>query len=78
MSEITFNWYFSGKDPVDFKETTDEGFTADNLIQFIRTTSGKYVGLPGCLEAFDKVAAKFSAASDEIKRYSQHEAHMQQ
>ena len=59
---------FVGKNPVDFKETTDEGFNSDNLIQFIRTNSGKYVGLPGCLEEFDKIASKFSASTDENKR----------
>lgn len=60
--------FVKGKDPVDFQETSDEGFTSDNLIQFIRTNSGKYVGLPGCLEAFDKLASRFNAASDENTR----------
>lgn len=60
--------FVQGKEPIDFKETTDEGFTSDNLIQFIRANSGKYIGLPGCLEAFDKIAIKFNAASEESER----------
>lgn len=60
--------FVKGKEPIDFKENTEEGFTADNLIQFIRSNSGKYVGLPGCLEAFDKIASKFSAATEENER----------
>lgn len=60
--------FCAGKEPVDFQETTEEGFTSDNLIQFIRTNSGKYVGLPGCLEAFDKIALKFRVAADENSR----------
>lgn len=60
--------FIKGKEPIDFQETTEEGFTSDNLIQFIRTNSGKYVGLPGCLEAFDKIASKFRVAVDEKSR----------
>ncbi|XP_034230580.1 endoplasmic reticulum resident protein 29 [Thrips palmi] len=60
--------FMKGKEPIDFEETTEEGFTSENLIQFIRTKSGKYVGLPGCLEAFDKIASKFRVAKDENSR----------
>ncbi|KAK3908947.1 Endoplasmic reticulum resident protein 29 [Frankliniella fusca] len=60
--------FVEGKDPIDFKESTDEGFTADNLIRFIRANSGKYIGLPGCLEEFDKIASKFNAAKKENER----------
>ncbi|GFG30294.1 hypothetical protein Cfor_04448 [Coptotermes formosanus] len=43
---------------------SDSEFTADNIKKFIRTKSNVHIGLPGCLEAFDKIAAKFSQASD--------------
>lgn len=42
----------------------DSEFTADNIKKFIRTKSNVHIGLPGCLEAFDKIAAKFSQATD--------------
>jgi len=34
-------------------------FKADDIIQFIKTTTGVYIGLPGCLEKFDQMAADF-------------------
>lgn len=43
---------------------SDSEFTADNIKKFIRTKSNVHIGLPGCLEAFDKIAAKFSQATD--------------
>ena len=43
---------------------SDSEFTADNIKKFIRTKSNVHIGLPGCLEAFDKIAAKFSQAND--------------
>jgi len=43
---------------------SDSEFTADNIKKFIRTKSYVHIGLPGCLEAFDKIAAKFSQATD--------------
>lgn len=48
---------------------SDSEFTADNIKKFIRTKSNVHIGLPGCLEAFDKIAAKFSQAHDpEVKK----------
>jgi len=43
---------------------SDSEFTADNIKKFIRTKSNVHIGLPGCLETFDKIAAKFSQATD--------------
>jgi len=43
---------------------SDSEFTADNIKKFIRAKSNVHIGLPGCLEAFDKIAAKFSQAID--------------
>jgi len=48
-------------EPYTFSDTE---FTADNIKKFIRTKSNVHIGLPGCLEAFDKIAAKFSQATD--------------
>ncbi|PNF20912.1 hypothetical protein B7P43_G11186 [Cryptotermes secundus] len=48
---------------------SDSEFTADNIKKFIRTKSNVHIGLPGCLEAFDKIAAKFSQVHDpEVKK----------
>lgn len=48
---------------------SDSEFTADNVKKFIRTKSNVHIGLPGCLEAFDKIATKFSQARDpEVKK----------
>jgi endoplasmic reticulum protein 29 len=48
---------------------SDPEFTADNIKKFIRTKSNVHIGLPGCLEAFDKIAAKFSQVRDpEVKK----------
>lgn len=48
---------------------SDSEFTADSIKKFIRTKSNVHIGLPGCLEAFDKIAAKFSQVRDpEVKK----------
>lgn len=46
-------------EPINFDDEEQE-FTADNLKKFIRSKSGVYIGLPGCLEKFDKIAQKFA------------------
>ncbi|XP_049794031.1 endoplasmic reticulum resident protein 29 [Schistocerca nitens] len=54
--------FLQGKEePVTF---TDTDFTADNIKKFIRKYSGIHIGLPGCLETFDKLAGKFSETND--------------
>ncbi|XP_046386613.1 endoplasmic reticulum resident protein 29 [Ischnura elegans] len=53
------------KDPFTYSPGTSEDFTADNIKKFIRSTSGIYIGLPGCLERFDRLVAEFLAESDE-------------
>lgn len=39
-------------------------WTSDNLKKFIRDHTSIYLGLPGCLEKFDKLAMKFITAID--------------
>lgn len=46
-------------DPLSF---TGE-FTADELKKFVRGHSEVYIGLPGCLEAFDQLAKQFAAGN---------------
>lgn len=53
----------NNKEPVAFVVKDDKEFTADNMKKFIRSKSQVYIGLPGCLQEFDKIAAKFLKAN---------------
>ncbi|XP_071447870.1 endoplasmic reticulum resident protein 29 [Hetaerina americana] len=53
------------KDPYTYSPDTSEEFTADNIKKFIRSTSGLYIGLPGCLENFDRLVTNFLSETDE-------------
>lgn len=60
--------FVSGKDdPITF---TNEDFTADNIKKFIRSNTNIYIGLPGCLQQFDNLAASFSKAKDKDSKKS--------
>jgi len=41
---------------------------ADEIIQWVKSSTGIYVGLPGCIEQFDKIAQEFIKGSDKSKR----------
>lgn len=61
--------FVKGKDePIAFRPAGDSEFTANNLKRFLRSKSGVYIGLPGCLESFDKLAAEFVLSEDDEKR----------
>lgn len=51
--------------PVDFPKNTE--FTLDNLRSFVRDNTDIYIGLPGCLEKFDKLASEFLSAKNKKK-----------
>ncbi|KAG5890297.1 hypothetical protein JTB14_017611 [Gonioctena quinquepunctata] len=42
-------------------------WTDENLKKFIRDHTNIYLGLPGCLESFDKLAIKFSSSNEKEK-----------
>ncbi|XP_023026869.2 endoplasmic reticulum protein 29-like protein wbl [Leptinotarsa decemlineata] len=42
-------------------------WTDENLKKFVRDHTNIYVGLPGCLEVFDKLAIKFSSSQEKNK-----------
>ncbi|KAL0267121.1 UNVERIFIED_CONTAM: hypothetical protein PYX00_009476 [Menopon gallinae] len=43
-------------------------FKTENIQKFIRLNSGVYIGLPGCLEEFDKLALEFMKDTNNEKR----------
>ena len=47
----------------EFKFPAGEDFKVENLKRFIKTYSGIYMPLPGCLEQFDKLADKLVSAA---------------
>lgn len=43
-------------------------FKSDEITSFIRSNTGVYVGLPGCIEQFDALATEFIKAKDKEQR----------
>jgi len=41
---------------------------ADDIIQWVKGTTGVYIGLPGCIEKFDQLAAEFIKIKNKEKR----------
>ncbi|XP_066583300.1 endoplasmic reticulum resident protein 29 [Prorops nasuta] len=50
-------------DPLRFLVEKDEDFNADNIKRFIKSKSGIYLGLPGCIEQLDRLAEEFKSSS---------------
>lgn len=47
---------------IDFPKETE--FNVDNLRNFLKDNTNVYIGLPGCLEEYDKLAMNFVKATD--------------
>lgn len=43
-------------------------FKQDDIIAFIKTQTGVYIGLPGCIEEFDRIAETFIKNKDKEQR----------
>ena len=41
---------------------------ADEIITWVKASTGIYIGLPGCIEQFDKIAQEFIKGADKAKR----------
>lgn len=55
--------FVSGQEePIPF--SNDVEFSIDNLRNLIRDNTDIYIGLPGCLEEYDKLAIKFSSSGN--------------
>lgn len=50
------------EEPIPF--SNDDEFTTDNLRNLIRDNTDIYIGLPGCLEEYDKLAIKFASTGN--------------
>lgn len=53
---------------IDEPETYKGDFKVDDIIAFVKLHTGVYIGLPGCIEEFDKLAAEFIKVKDPEKR----------
>lgn len=61
--------FIQGKSqPFDFVAPQDDDFTVDKLRSFVKQNNKDiYIGTPGCYEAYDKIAEKFSKEKDKRK-----------
>ncbi|XP_024939869.1 endoplasmic reticulum resident protein 29 [Cephus cinctus] len=55
-------------EPYKFVAEKDEDFTADNIKRFIRSHSGVYLGLPGCVEQLDRLAKEYQSANESERK----------
>nr|CAD7264579.1 unnamed protein product [Timema shepardi] len=62
------------KEPFTFSDTD---FTQTNLKKFVRSKSGIHIGLPGCLETFDKLSVRFISSNQEQRKSILKEAEAQ-
>ncbi|XP_011499669.1 PREDICTED: endoplasmic reticulum resident protein 29 [Ceratosolen solmsi marchali] len=61
--------FIQGKtEPHRFIIKKDTEFTADNIKRFIKTKSGVYLGLPGCVEKLDRLADQFKTSNDKDRQ----------
>lgn len=61
--------FLQGKtDPIQFVAEKETDFTADNIKRFVKTKSGIYLGLPGCVEQLDRLAEEFRTSGDSERK----------
>lgn len=61
--------FLQGKtEPLKFIAEKDSDFTVDNIKRFIKSKSGVYLGLPGCIEQLDRLAEQFKASAESEKQ----------
>ncbi|KAJ3653078.1 hypothetical protein Zmor_018995 [Zophobas morio] len=63
--------FVKGKAPIEFPKDAD--WTVDNLRNLIKDNSNVYVGLPGCLEKFDRLAEEFVHSGNKQKKLEEAE-----
>lgn len=59
---------FLGNTKEDIHDFTDTDFSINNLRNFVRDNADMYIGLPGCLEEFDNLAADFIKSSNKEEK----------
>lgn len=61
--------FLQGKsEPIPFVAEKPSDFTADNIKRFIKSKSGVYLGLPGCVEQLDRLAEEFRSSGPKEKQ----------
>ena len=59
------------RDPIPFP--TKNEWVIDDFRHFLKDNAKVYIGLPGCIESFDKLALEFISASDKEEKLKQAE-----
>ena len=61
--------FLHGKtEPLKFAAEKETDFNANNIKRFIKSKSGIYLGLPGCVEQLDKLAEDFKSANEKDRQ----------
>ncbi|KAF7392837.1 endoplasmic reticulum resident protein 29 [Vespula maculifrons] len=67
--------FLQGKtEPLRFVAEKDDDFTADNIKRFVKSKSGVYLGLPGCVEQLDRLAEEFKTSAENDRQEILHKA----
>ncbi|XP_044261188.1 protein windbeutel [Tribolium madens] len=64
--------FVKGKSPVELAKSAE--WTVDNLRNLIKDNTDIYIGLPGCLEKFDKLAMEFVNSGNKQKKLEETQA----
>lgn len=68
--------FIKNKAPVEFPKTAE--WSVDNLRDLIKDNSGIYIGLPGCIEKFDKLAMEFVSSGNKQKKLEEAQEKIQE